>query len=70
MKETEIQIHTEWIKLEGLLKYAGIAETGGDAKCIIQGGEVSVNGEPCTMRGKKLRPGDIVTVGKLRLIVR
>jgi ribosome-associated protein len=70
MQETEIKIKTEFIKLESLLKFAGIAETGGDAKGMIQDGEVSVNGERCTMRGKKLRPGDVVTIGTLKLVVR
>ena len=58
MDSHEIKIHTEFIKLQDLLKFAGAVETGGDAKLIIQEGRVSVNGEPCTMRGKKLRPGD------------
>ncbi len=50
--------HGEFIKLQDLLKFAGAVETGGDAKLIIQEGRVAVNGEVCTMRGKKLRPGD------------
>ena len=54
----EIPIHTEFIKLQDLLKFAGAVETGGDAKLIIQEGRVQVNGEVCTMRGKKMRPGD------------
>ncbi|MBE7035304.1 MAG: RNA-binding S4 domain-containing protein [Ruminococcaceae bacterium] len=58
----QIQIETEFIKLDQLLKLAGIAMTGGDAKFLIQSGAVSVNGEPCTMRGKKLYPGDAVLV--------
>ena len=58
METHEIKIHTEFIKLQDLLKFAGAVETGGDAKLIIQEGRVSVNGEPCTMRGKKLHPGD------------
>ena len=53
-----ITIHTEFIKLQDLLKFACAVETGGDAKLIIQEGRVAVNGEVCTMRGKKLRPGD------------
>lgn len=57
----KILIHTEFIKLDALLKYAGLCETGGEAKELVQGGAVKVNGEVCTMRGKKLRPGDIVT---------
>ena len=54
-------ITTEYIKLQDLLKFAGAVETGGDAKLIIQEGRVQVNGEVCTMRGKKLHPGDEVT---------
>lgn len=69
MQEQEIRIHTEFIKLEGLLKFAGVAESGGDAKGIIQDGEVSVNGAVCTQRGKKVRPGDMVTHSGLKLKV-
>ena len=58
MNSHQIKIHTEFIKLQDLLKFAGAVETGGDAKLIIQGGRVSVNGGGCSMRGKKLRPGD------------
>ena len=58
METHEIKIRTEFIKLQDLLKFAGAVETGGDAKLIIQEGRVAVNGEPCLMRGKKLRPGD------------
>ena len=53
-----LQIHTEFIKLQDALKYANAVESGGMAKAVIQDGEVKVNGEVCTMRGKKLRPGD------------
>ena len=71
METTEIQIHTEFIKLQDLLKFAGAVETGGDAKLIIQDGRVTVNGEVCTMRGKKLRPGDRAAIdGQLELVVR
>ena len=55
-----IEIHTEFIKLQDLLKFANLVESGGIAKEIIQNGEVQVNGEVCTMRGKKIRPGDDV----------
>ena len=58
MREEHVKINTEFIKLDALLKFAGAVETGGEAKIVIQDGEVKVNGEPCTMRGKKLRPGD------------
>ena len=56
------QITTEFIRLQDLLKYEGLYETGGMAKMRIQDGEVQVNGEVCTMRGKKLRSGDSVTI--------
>lgn len=57
----EIPITTEFIRLDSLLKFANLIETGGMAKSLIQEGEVKVNGEVCTMRGKKLRDGDVVT---------
>ena len=56
------QITTEFIRLQDLLKFEGLCETGGMAKARIQDGEVLVNGEVCTMRGKKLRSGDSVTI--------
>lgn len=60
MSEEHIKINTEFIKLDALLKFAGAVETGGEAKIVIQEGGVKVNGQPCAMRGKKLRPGDRV----------
>ncbi len=48
----------EFIRLDNAIKLAGLTQTGGQAKLVIQGGEVLVNGEVCTMRGKKLRVGD------------
>lgn len=57
---TEITITTEFIKLQDLLKLANLVGTGGEAKIVIQEGKASVNGEVCTMRGKKIRPGDTV----------
>jgi len=59
MKQT---IHTEYIRLDTLLKLSGITLTGGQAKELIQAGKVTVNEEICTQRGKKLRPGDRVTL--------
>ena len=53
-----VVIHTEFIKLQDAMKYANAAESGGMAKTAIQEGDVLVNGEVCTMRGKKLYPGD------------
>ena len=55
-----VTIKTEFIKLQDLLKFANLVETGGAAKECVQSGEVTVNGEVCTMRGKKIRPGDDV----------
>lgn len=63
MREEHIKISTEFIKLDALLKFAGAVGTGGEAKLAIQDGDVSVNGEICTMRGKKIRPGDRVELG-------
>ena len=57
-----IKITTEFIKLQDLLKFASLVSTGGEAKIIIQEGEVKVNGEVCTQRGKKIRPGDDVVL--------
>ena len=58
---TDIPIHTEFIKLQDFLKFANAVESGGMAKNMIVNEEVQVNGETCTMRGKKLRPGEVVT---------
>lgn len=57
----KITIETEYIKLDSLLKFAAVVGTGGEAKYVISEGMVTVNGEVCTMRGKKLRPGDKVS---------
>ena len=64
-----ITITTEYIKLQDLLKFAAAVQTGGEAKLAVQEGEVSVNGEVCTMRGKKIRPGDVVTFNGHELTV-
>lgn len=69
MEYRQVKISTEFIKLEALLKFEGMAETGGDAKERIQAGEVTVNGEVCTMRGKKLRPGDKAALDGVELEV-
>ena len=55
---TPVVIGTEFIKLESAMKFANATESGGMAKAVIQDGLVTVNGEVCTMRGKKLYPGD------------
>ncbi len=69
MREERVKISTEFIKLEGLLKFAGLCDTGGEAKQIIQAGEVRVNEEVCLLRGKKLRPGDVVELAGSRILV-
>ena len=55
---TPVVIHTEYIKLQDAMKYANVVYSGGEAKQLILDGQVKVNGEVCTMRGKKLYPGD------------
>lgn len=65
-----IEITTEYIKLQDLLKLAGLTYTGGEAKVMVQEGLVKVNGEVCTMRGKKIRPGDRVEFEGTTLEVR
>ena len=61
MKSEQIKITTEFIKLDALLKFAALVGTGGEAKNVIADGMVLVNGEVCTMRGKKIHPGDRVS---------
>ncbi len=65
-----ITINDEFIKLDSLLKFSGIAATGGHAKILILNGEVKVNGETCLMRGKKIRKDDVVECDDLTLIVK
>ena len=62
MSREVIAIDTEFIMLDALLKLAGAVPTGGQAKVIIQSGRVQVNGEPCLLRGKKMRPGDVAAL--------
>ena len=69
MKKEQIHIDTEFIRLDSLLKLSGGAVTGGQAKVVIQGGQVLVNGQVCTMRGKKMRPGDTAQIGELLIEV-
>ena len=57
----DVPITTEFIKLQDAMKLANLVESGGEAKVVIQEGDVSVNGEVCTQRGRKLRPGDSFT---------
>lgn len=60
MEKTQVSISTEYIKLDQLIKYAGVAYSGAEAKDMVINGYASVNGEVCTMRGKKIRSGDVV----------
>ena len=69
METSKVKIKTEFIKLDALLKFAGLCDTGGFAKELVQQGQVKVNGEVCTMRGKKIRPGDVIEVDKFRVEV-
>lgn len=69
MREETITIKDEFIKLQDLLKFSGLADTGGEAKEAVQAGEVKVNGQVCTMRGKKLRRGDAAEWNGVRLVV-
>ena len=64
-----ITITTEFIKLQDLLKFANLVSSGGEAKERVQAGEVTVNGEVCTMRGKKIRPGEVVAFSGQELTV-
>ena len=67
--EIPVVISTEYIKLQDAMKYANIVYSGGEAKQLILDEQVQVNGEVCTMRGKKLRPGDTFTfMGQTYLI--
>lgn len=68
MNET-IQITTEFIRLDALLKLGGALDTGGQAKFVIQNGEVLINGAVCTMRGKKMRGGDFAEYNGVRYTV-
>ena len=62
-------IHTEYIKLDALLKFSALVGTGGEAKTVISEGMVEVNGEVCTQRGKKIYPGDVVSFAGNELTV-
>lgn len=62
MEKISTNIKTEYIKLDQLLKFTAIAESGADAKDMVLSDMVLVNGEPCAMRGKKIHEGDTVTV--------
>jgi len=65
-----IEIKSEFIHLDALLKLAGAVETGGQAKFVIQGGQVKLNGEVCTLRGKKVRDGETVQFENISYLVK
>ena len=70
MKNDIVLIYTEFIKLEAALKLANCVSTGGEAKAVIQDGQVKVAGEVCLMRGKKMYPGDTCSIdNELELVV-
>lgn len=66
----QIRISGEYIRLDTLLKLASVTSTGGEAKLLIQNGGVFVDGESCTMRGKKIRSGNVVRYGGETLLVK
>ena len=70
IQEKDLFISTDFIKLDSALKLADIAQTGGHAKIIIENGEIRVNGEECTHRGKKLRAGDNFRYGRAEYIIK
>jgi len=65
MTMTHFTLNDEYIRLDDLLKLTGCVQTGGMAKVLIQSGGVLLDGEVCTMRGKKLRGGEIITVPEM-----
>lgn len=66
----ELFIKEEFIRLDSALKFSGVVGTGGQAKMIIQDGLVSVNGDICTMRGKKIRNGDIIEFENIKFVIK
>lgn len=69
MEKHQIAIKTPFIRLDQLLKYCGLAETGGHAKEIVAEGVCKVNGSVCTARGKKLFPGDVLIVDQYEILI-
>ncbi|MBQ4382516.1 MAG: RNA-binding S4 domain-containing protein [Oscillospiraceae bacterium] len=65
----DVAISTDYIKLDSFLKLCGACETGGLAKEVILEGDVCLNGEVCTQRGRKLRPGDVITFARKKYTV-
>lgn len=68
--DSEVKITTEFIKLDQLLKFSGAVAIGSEAKELISAGNVKVNGEVCTMRGKKIRAGDRITINNKDITVK
>ena len=66
----EVEIRGEMIRLGQLLQYAGIADSGGEAKELLAAGEVTVDGEPETRRGRQLHPGDVIAAGEEQVRLR
>ena len=69
MSRQEFTLEAEYIRLDDLLKLTGCVQTGGQAKVLIQGGEVCLDGEVCTMRGKKLRGGEVVSIPEDDMVI-
>lgn len=67
--DKDVNITTEYIKLDQLLKFAGAVSIGSEAKNLILDGKVSLNGQPCLVRGKKIYPGDVVTVNGVEITI-
>lgn len=67
--DKNVKINTEYIKLVQLLKFSGAAAVGSDANALIADGKVMVNGQICTMRGKKIRAGDCVVIDGISVSV-
>ena len=65
-----VYISGEFIKLDSLLKYASLVSSGGEAKVLIKSGDVYVNKEVCTLRGKKIKPGTVVRCGDNVLLIK
>ena len=70
LKIQNVEINTPFIKLDSLLKFAGISPDGVSAKQMILAGMVKVNGEQCLMRGKKIHPGDAVIIDGIKIMVK
>lgn len=69
MTDADFALRGDHISLAALLKASGIAPSGGAAKALLAEGQVQVNGEPESRRGRKLRAGDVVTLGDVRVRV-